>query len=286
MGNRFSSPAMGDFYFFSKLPIELQHQILQQAANDWIHQYVDGVDYWATDFGARVFIIDIEVDIRMIRMERERWECVMRFPSLLFVNEESRNIMYDSLLNYKVGPRCGTQKPVPRGEDIHIFFRCFGGGKDFPLSPAIYGFRIQDFRYPGLVKRVTEEKKRLRQMTEELALYTIQFLNPEEQELATRQVDGRGTEGYVRLPLFNRSFGFCKDANGRATYQWYPSILKSETGCWGVRCQGWEELADYSTPPCKEDDTCECSSCVRKKATRKSRVQKGFFGGLLSNYPP
>lgn len=281
MGNRFSSPRKGDFYVFSKLPIELQYQILQQAANDWIHQYVDGVNYWTTDFGARVFLIDIEVDTRMIRMEREHWDYVMRFPSLLFVNWESRNIMYDTLLDYKVAARSGTQKPVPRGEDIHLFFRSAGGHKDFPLSPATYGFRIQDFRYPGLAQRVMAEKQRLRQMTEELAQYKISFLDPEEQELATREIDGGGAEGYVRLPLFNKSFGFCKDANGRSTYQWYPSILKSESGDWGVRCTGWEALAGYFTPPCKEDDTCECGSCVRKKVTSKSRIQKGFFGGLL-----
>lgn len=238
MGNPFSSPRRSNFYFFSKLPIELQYQVLQQAANDWIHQYVDCVNYWTTDFGARVFIIAIEVDARMNRMERERWDYVLRFPSLLFVNWESRNIMYDTLLDYKVAGRSGTQKPVPRGEDIHLFFRSSGGHKNFPLSPAIYGFRIQDSRYPGLAQRVKAEKQRLRQMTEELAQHTIRFLDPEEQELATREIDGRGLDGYVRLPLFSSSFGFCKDANGRDTYQWYPSILASESGGWCVRCTG------------------------------------------------
>lgn len=29
-------------------------------------------------------------------------------------------------------------------------------------------------------------------MTEELVRYTIRFLNPEEEELATQQIDGRG----------------------------------------------------------------------------------------------
>ena len=236
MGNRFFSARKGDFYFFSKLPTELQYQILQQAANDWIHRYVTCVDYWTTDFGARVFIIklDVNVDSRTIRWERERWDYVMRFPSLLFVNRESRNVMYDTLLDYKVAGSSRTQKTVPRGEDIHLFFRSSGGHKDFPLSPAIYGFRIQDFRYPGLAQRVKAEKQRLRQMTEELAQRTIRFLDPEEQELATRQIDGRGPDGYVRLPLFNRSFGFCQNARGIDTYPWYPSLHVSESGGWCI----------------------------------------------------
>lgn len=45
-----------------------------------------------------------------------------------------------------------------------------------------------------------------------------------------------------------------------------------------VGSTGWEELAGYFTPPCKEEYTCKCSSCVRKKATSRARVQNELLG--------
>ena len=193
--------------------------------------------------------------------------------------------MYDILLNYKVGPRCGTQKPVPRSEEIHLFFRGAGGHKECPRSPQVYGWLIQDFRYPDLQKRVKAEEKRLRQITEELTPHVIKFPNPDEQDSATREFDEGAMDlqpwpgGYVRLPLFNRGFGFRQDVNSGVIYEWYPSILKSESGDWGVRCTGWQELASYFAPY----DNCACSSCVSPKSHVKSRVQNGLFG-LFANY--
>ena len=98
--------------------------------------------------------------------------------------------MYDTLLNYKVYSSCEMKKPVPRGEDINLFFRAAGGHKEFPESPQIYGWLIQDFRYSGLQKRLKAEKKRLRKLTEELTPHVIRFRNTDEQDRATGQIDG------------------------------------------------------------------------------------------------
>lgn len=107
--------------------------------------------------------INVDVDMRRICMEPERFDYVMRCPSLTFVNRESRNIMYDTLMNYRTGSRLGTQKQVLRVWFAHLFFRCCGGHRDFPLSAATYGFQIPDFRFPGLPKPVKAEKERLRE---------------------------------------------------------------------------------------------------------------------------
>lgn len=76
----------------------------------------------------------------------------MEFPSLLFVNTQARGIMHDTLLNYKGLHRCETQKPVPRGEDIPPFFGGSGGQKERPRLLRVYGWLIQDFRYPRSAK--------------------------------------------------------------------------------------------------------------------------------------
>ena len=64
-------------------------------------------------------------------------------------------------------------------------------------KPAIFGCRIQDFRYAGLASRVREEERRIEQMGKELR-----------QVIAGEVVDAERGErevsrGYVRLPLLN-----------------------------------------------------------------------------------
>ena len=176
------------------------------------------------------------------------------------------------------------------GKDIHLFFAQTGGHcSDLCVKPRPYGWQIPNFGYGGLKERLRAEEKRLKEMKEamdqiheivrrEMDRYYIGRVGPP-RSTAERVANVIGelkprSPGYLRLPLYNS--GWAGPPGSRASgymdeYSLHPVMPKMEVwempgekGCdWCVRCTGWEELAGYFTPPCKEDDTCECSFCVR-----------------------
>ena len=74
---------------------------------------------------------------------------MIQLPSLLFVCTESRNIMYDALLTFR------SDDPAPRGPDVQMFLKTWGGFETNPYHPLPYGYRVMDFSWPDL-KRVGE----------------------------------------------------------------------------------------------------------------------------------
>lgn len=124
---------------------------------------------------------------------------MLEMPSLLFMCHEARGVMYDALLSFHyatytendVPGRRNVYRPVPRGEDVHVFTRDSCSQANQWACPQIFGWRIMDIRYSGLREKVKEEKKWLGQLRKELMQVQQQkIVDPE-----------KAAEGYVRLTL-------------------------------------------------------------------------------------
>lgn len=136
--------------------------------------------------------------------------------------------MYDALL----GAGMKEGEIVPRGEDVCLFLKLSKGGKDYFTKPQQYGRKVQDFRYPGLEKRVKDEEERLRELGEEIAETAKNIGRHREGAAELRslaregkacQYEGR-SEGYVRLPLFNETWGNYTANHGTTMSYLYPKI--------------------------------------------------------------
>lgn len=60
--------------------------------------------------------------------------------------------MYDALVRF------WSKVPVPRGEYTHLFLRDRCSQPNRFQLPQIYGWRIQDLRWPGLERREAEAR--------------------------------------------------------------------------------------------------------------------------------
>lgn len=233
MGNTKSKQVqrMGVPPLFSKLPSELRLQIWQNVANDWIVPYLDYMVMWTVN-GNRICLIYLDTDTRWARDDNGdilfHLGYTLEMPPLLFVSKEARAVMSDALLNFRFSTRGeggdrgrrNAYQPVPRGEDMQIFLRdSCSQGNPWTL-PQLFGWRIQDFRYPGLSDRVKEDKARLKQLEKELMeARQKNIVDPE-----------KAPEGYVRLPLFHPA-GSTKtvvEEGRKREIDLYPRLGKTE----------------------------------------------------------
>lgn len=242
-----STPLSKGFKLFTKLPTELQTEIWKIAANAWIREHVDGMWFWTTPSGKRVFLVHLEVDMRSNSKSDDYrdYAYVIRFPDLLFVNTAARNTMYDALL----GAGDESHAPVARGEDVHLFLRLAGGHKPNITSAQLYGWRIQDFRYPDFQARLRAERERLLELEEELVEVKDKIVKFRAGTLVytarqTQDQAGEKTrsEGYVRLPLFGKEWGTYTAMNGRVMQDLYPKMPEMQSRV--IRDQDWELRGD------------------------------------------
>lgn len=226
-GSKSTSLSKG-FQYFDRLPLELQNEIWKIAANAWIHEHVDFVWFWTTPSGKRVFLVHLKVDMRRTGKSNDyrEYSYVLRFPELFFVSLAARHTMYDALL----GAGDKSHAPVARGEDVHLFMKLSGEQKPYITAPHLYGWRIQDFRYPDLQSRAQAEDERLKELREELVEVADKIsrfregtLEGEAAELITR------SEGYVRLPMYGCHWATYRAMNGRVMHDLYPKMPKMQT---------------------------------------------------------
>lgn len=162
-------PPVMKFQQFNLLPAELKHEIWSYVAEDWISEHLASMRFWTTPapYSKRIFLISLDVEQRYNSEDSEgnvhyQDGYVLQFSTLLFVSTASRNIMYDSLLGFRLN------ETVPREDGIQLFLRRQASQPNLFFAPQVFGWRIQDFRYDGLAVRVEEEKRRLEEMKEDL----------------------------------------------------------------------------------------------------------------------